>query len=148
MQDFFANTLAGHARQFNVIQIGDDSIITFDPTASSEHIVTGRASKNQCWRHTLHNRELFPEYEHPGFAPTKFGALAEEARQFEHATFSEAEWTNGRNEDDSCCLTFNFDRLISCLVKTKSHHLNGCSEDALSNAWDKRQAGDKYTHGY
>ena len=43
--------------------------------------------------------EAFNGPEHPGFAPTTFGALTEEARQFDHSTLGETEWINGRNED-------------------------------------------------
>ena len=99
---------AGHARLLNVIQIGD-SYIAFDPEPSQptfslkelQHtrLEAYKRPRDDFDGEILRVRERLPEHEHPDFAPKTFGALAEEARQFENCTLSETEWINSRSKD-------------------------------------------------
>ena len=82
--------------------------------------------------------DLGPDYVHADFAPKSFGTLAEEAKEYENHTLSEAEWKDSakkrRDRDNRMCLEFNFQRLIGCLEEAQDAQVHGTTYNALSRA--------------
>lgn len=82
--------------------------------------------------------DLNHNYVHDHFAPKSFGTLAEEAKNYENHTLSEAEWKDSakkrRERENTMYLEFNFERLIGCLEEAKDAQLHGTTYNALSRA--------------
>jgi hypothetical protein len=140
----------GVGRLQNVIQIDGYNII-FDPNGGETVLSTGQLDerlrdaynaphdsidKERIWLYTE-----FPDYVHPDFAPLNYGVLAEAVERLTGHTVRENEWKKSESERaELACgmdLVFNFQRLLSCLERSKAD-----TNSILSRAWQmKRDSG-------
>ena len=145
----------GGFRLHNGIEI-DGCYVIFDPDAPRNMLSATELDRRLLEAYnsprdfadaeTLFIWEVLPALVHPDYAPKSYGALAEEARNFEHHILSETEWRNSLAAREEKArqfhLEFNFERLKSSVDETIKAYRNGdFSEDVFSRAKRKKVQG-------
>ena len=117
----------GTGRLQNTIQI-DDEYLIFDPSSTCKtlslegvqwkFIEAYNKARDPADAKTMEQWKLYPEYIHPSLAPTSWGEMYE--RSTNRASESIDMTRLRRDQRPGQCLTFNFQRLISCLGEVTS----------------------------